>query len=110
MRYEQQKPLKVHPIKEGRRVPLKQLMKRIDVLKYDAHTPFIKNSPEISKVKILLKQHIGINATPVVKLGESVNEGSLIADIENGKLGAKIHSSITGRVTHVSDEFIKIEK
>ena len=109
-RYEQQKPVKVHPIKEGRRVPLKQLMKRIDVLKYDAHTPFVKKSPDVSQVKIMLKQHIGAAAKPVVKLGDSVVEGTLIADVEEGKLGAKIHASITGRVTHVSDKFVRISK
>lgn len=109
-RYEQQKQVKVHPIKEGRRVPLKQLMKRIDLLKYDAHTPFTKNSPQVSQVKILLKQHAGVAAKSIVKLGETVQEGQLIADIEEGKIGAKIHASISGRVTHVSDEFIRISK
>lgn len=108
--YEQQKPVRVHPVKEGRRVPLKQLMKRIDVLKFDTHTPFIKDSPQVSQVKIMLKQHAGFPAKAVVKLGEAVQEGELIADIEEGKLGAKIHASISGRITHVSDEFIRISK
>ncbi|KAF0153340.1 MAG: respiratory-chain NADH dehydrogenase domain-containing protein [Ignavibacteria bacterium] len=107
-KYEQIKEVKVHPIKEGRRVPLKQLMKRMDVLKYDNHTPFIKEVPKPTQVKILLKQHAGSPAKPIVKLGAIVNEGTLIADIEEGKLGAKIHSSISGKVTHVSDEFIRI--
>ncbi|MBA4406122.1 NADH dehydrogenase subunit [bacterium] len=109
-RYEQQKPVKVHPIKEGRRVPLKQLMKRIDLLKYDVHTPFTQSSPQVSQVKILLKQHIGVPAKSIVKLGESVQLGQLIADIEEERLGAKIHASISGRITHVSDEFIRIAK
>ncbi len=107
-KYEQLKPVKVHPIKEGRRVPLKQLMKRIDVLKYDNHTPFVKESPKPAQVKIMLKQHVGSPAVPVIKLGAIVNEGTLIADIEEGKLGAKIHASISGKVTHVSEEFIRI--
>lgn len=109
-RYEQQKQVKVHPIKEGRRVPLQQLMKRMDLIKYDAHTPFAKNSLQVSFVKILLNQHIGVSAKSIVKLGETVQEGQLIADIEEGKLGAKIHASISGRVTHVSEEFIRIAK
>lgn len=108
MKYEQQKPVKVHPIKEGRRVPLKQLMKRIDVLKYDNHTPYVKESPKPTQVKILLKQHVGVPAKPVIKLGAIVNEGTLIADVEEGKLGSKIHASISGKVTHISDEFIRI--
>ena len=109
-RYEQQKPVKVHPIKEGRRVPLKQLMKRIDLLKYDTHTPFTGKSISVSDVKILLKQHIGISAKAVVKLGESVRADQLIGEIEEGKLGAKVHASISGRVTHITDEYIRIGK
>lgn len=108
LKYEQTKPVKVHPIKEGRRVPLKQLMKRIDVLKYDNHTPYVSNVPKPTQVKILLKQHVGSAAIPVVKPGTIVNEGTLIADVEEGKLGARIHSSISGKVTHVSNEFIRI--
>jgi len=109
-RYEQQKPVKVHPIKEGRRVPLKQLMKRMDLLKYDAHTPFNKNRPAVGQVKIMLKQHAGSAARSIVQLGDSVKEGDLIADVVEGNLGAKIHASISGRITHVSNEFIKIAK
>lgn len=110
LKYEQKKTVKVHPIKEGRRVPLKQLMKRIDVLKYDVYTPFNKKSLEPNEVKILLKQHTGSPAKAIVRLGDLVQEGTLIADVEEGKLGAKIHASISGKVAHVSDEFIRIVK
>jgi Na+-translocating ferredoxin:NAD+ oxidoreductase RnfC subunit len=110
VKYKQQKPVKVHPVKEGRRVPLKQLMKRLDITKYDAHTPFTKQKFEASDVKILLKQHAGVPSKAIVKLGEAVNQGQLIADVEEGKLGAKIHASISGRITHVGGEYIKISK
>ncbi|MEW6508496.1 MAG: 4Fe-4S dicluster domain-containing protein [Bacteroidota bacterium] len=110
IKYEQPKPVKVHPIKEGRRVPLKMLMKKLDLLKYDSHTPFNKISPEPSQVKILLKQHVGLPAKPIVAIGTVVKEGDLISDIENGTLGAKIHASISGTVTHVGEEFIRITK
>lgn len=110
LKYEQPKPVKVHPIKEGRRVPLKMLMKKMDILKYDTHTPYRQDSPTPSQVKIMLKQHVGAPAKSVVKIGDSVQEGGLIADIEQGKLGARIHASISGKVSHVSDEFIKIVK
>ena len=107
-RYQQSKPVKVHPIKEGRRVPLKQLMKKLDALNYDSHTPFDKSPLEVKEVKILLRQHVGAPAKPVVSIGDKVKEGTLIGDVENGKLGAKIHASIEGSITHVSEEFIKI--
>lgn len=108
IKYEQKKPVKVHPIKEGRRVPLKQLMKRINVLEYDSKTPFNNGKLEPESVKILLKQHVGNPALPVVNIGDKVKAGSLIGDIEEGKLGAKVHASIDGTVTHVSEEFIRI--
>jgi Na+-translocating ferredoxin:NAD+ oxidoreductase RnfC subunit len=110
VKYKQQKPVRVHPIKEGRRVPSKQLMKRMDILKYDSHTPFVKKNFEPAEVTIMLKQHTGIPSKAFVKLGEAVFQGQLIADVEEGKLGARIHASITGRVTHVNEEYIKISK
>ncbi len=108
IKYEQPKPVKVHPIKEGRRVPLKMLMKKMDISKYDTHTPFRNDKPEPKQVKILTKQHTGIPSKPVVKIGDVVSEGDLIADVEQGKLGAKVHASISGKITHVNDEFIRI--
>jgi biotin carboxyl carrier protein len=39
----------------------------------------------------------------VVKSGDRVREGDLIAAPETGKLGARIHASIGGRVTVGSD-------
>jgi Na+-translocating ferredoxin:NAD+ oxidoreductase RnfC subunit len=110
LKYEQQKPLRVHPIKEGRRVPLKQLMKRLNVTNYDVPTPYTKNSPQPDQVKIMLKQHAGTAARSIVKTGEFVNENDLIAEIDENVLGANIHASIGGKVTEVTNEFIRIEK
>lgn len=106
----QQKEVKVHPMKEGRRVPLKMLMKKINLYDYDAQTPFTKEYPEPSSVKILLKQHVGSAAKPVVSIGDNVDEGTLIADMAEGTLGAKIHSSIAGKVTQVSEDYIRIQR
>ncbi|HOI30051.1 MAG TPA: 4Fe-4S dicluster domain-containing protein [Melioribacteraceae bacterium] len=110
LKYQQPKEVKVHPVKDGRRVPLKMLMRKLDLLKYDSHTPFNKTSPDPSQVKIYLKQHVGSPAKPVVKIGDSVKEGDLIGDMESGKLGARIHASISGKVTHINEEFIRISR
>jgi len=109
-KYEQQKPVKVHPIKEGRRVPLKQLRKRLNVDEYETHTPFTKESPKPNSVKIMLKQHVGAPAKAVINIGELVKEGDPIAKPEEGNLGSVIHASISGKVTHVNEEFIRISK
>ncbi len=110
VRYQQTKPVKVHPMKDGRRVPIKMLMKNMDIYRYEAKTPFTKDTISPSEVKIFLKQHVGVPARAVVSKGDSVREGDLIGDIETGKLGAKIHSSINGRVLEVASDYIVIGK
>ncbi len=109
-KHEQLKEVKVHPMKEGRRVPLKMLMKKMNLLDYDSPTPFTQNSPEPDAVKILLKQHVGVPSVPLANIGDSVSEGDLIASVPEGSLGANIHASIRGKVTQVSDDYIRIQR
>ena len=109
IKFIQQKPLKVHPIKEGRRVPLQQLIKKLKLTDYDVEAPFNSEKIKIERVKIPLQQHIGKPAKAKVKLGEIVEEGQLIGQISDGELGANVHSSIDGKVTEVTKEFILIE-
>jgi Na+-translocating ferredoxin:NAD+ oxidoreductase RnfC subunit len=109
-KHEQKKEVKIHPIKDGRKVPVNQLMKKLNVTKYNVPTPFVKGFPEPDSVKILLKQHVGAPAVPVVDIGNEVKKGDLIGKIDDGKLGAPVHASISGKVSHVSDEFIRITK
>ena len=110
LRYQQTKPVKVHPMKEGRRVPIKQLMKKLDIYKYEAKSPFTKETISPKQVKIFLKQHVGMPAQPVINKGDTVTEGDLIGNIEEGKLGAKIHASISGRVIDVTADYVIIGK
>jgi Na+-translocating ferredoxin:NAD+ oxidoreductase RnfC subunit len=53
------------------------------------------------RVVLPLEQHAGAAAAPVVRAGERVKEGQLIAAPPEGKLGANIHASISGRVSKV---------
>jgi Na+-translocating ferredoxin:NAD+ oxidoreductase RnfC subunit len=85
-------------------------MKRLDIIKYDAKTPFVNTVPNINEVKIVLKQHVGTAAVPFVTNGDFVKEGDLIAEINEGQLGAKLHASISGTVSKVTNEFILIVK
>ena len=109
IKFVQTKPVKVHPIKEGRRVPLKQLIKRLNVQNYDVPAPYNAVKPQASEVKILLKQHAGETAVPLVKIGDRVTKGTTIASVVKGKLGANIHSSIDGMITQVTGDYIKIK-
>lgn len=60
----------------------------------------VKQSPIPKKVRIPLNQHTGKPAVPVVKVGDLVKTGQLIASGQ-GFISSNIHSSITGKVTAV---------
>ena len=62
---------------------------------------------ETLEIKIPLKQHIGGISTPIVKTGDEIMKGQLIA-ISNG-LGANIHSSVYGKVVEINNVEVRIE-
>lgn len=109
IKFVQQKPARVHPIKDGRRVPLTQLIQKLSLKDFDVPAPFNPVKLNVDTVKIPLKQHIGETSIPFVKEGERVKEGQLIASVPEGKLGANIHSSISGKVKEVTEGYIKID-
>ena len=108
IKFIQEKPVKVHPIKEGRRVPLKQLIQKLKLNDYNVPTPYINKKIEVDEVKLPLKQHIGEVCKPEVKEGEKVSRGDLIGSVPDGKLGANIHASISGKIEKVTNDYIKI--
>ncbi len=93
-----------------RRVPLPRLIARLGLTEY-LETPDIVDLelPGVPEVRLPLSQHIGAPAVPVVKEGDRVQLGELIADIPEGKLGAPLHASIGGRVVRVDDHEIRIQ-
>lgn len=108
VKFKQSKPVTVHPMKDGRRVPIKMLVKRLQLSQYDVHTPFTEQMPQPQNVKILLKQHIGAPATVKVSIGSRVSVGDLLAEPEGKALGSAIHASINGTVTHIGTDHIRI--
>ena len=108
IKFVQRKPVKVHPIKEGRRVPLNQLIQKLKLKDYDVPTPFNNSKLNVNSVRILLKQHIGEICKASVSEGDKVVSGDIIASVPKGKLGANVHSSITGKVQKVTVDYIQI--
>ncbi|MCC7264287.1 MAG: 4Fe-4S dicluster domain-containing protein [Candidatus Latescibacteria bacterium] len=89
---------KPHPLHESRRIPLKQLVRRLGLTDYDAPAPMRQLDLAPRRVRLALKQHAGAPAEPVVQVGEQVQAGQLVAQMPEGQLGAAIHASISGRV------------
>ncbi|MEO1771472.1 hypothetical protein JZO67_003453 [Enterococcus sp. 665A] len=58
----------------------------------------------MTQILIPLKQHVGAPCKGIVKAGEMVKRGQLVAE-PNG-LGANIHSSFSGKVVDVSEESV----
>lgn len=87
--------------REFRRIPTPRLAMKTGLSKYlDIHPEFAgKLTPP--QVVIPLQQHIGAPAASTVAVGDRVTAGQCIADIPEGKLGARIHSSISGEVTRI---------
>ena len=108
LKFVQQKPVQVHPMKEYRRVPLSMLRKRLKVEEYEAETPFEQLDYRPAAVRIKLRQHAGAAAKPVVAEGAAVSKGQTIGRVEVSELGAAIHSSIDGVAHRITGEFIEI--
>jgi Na+-translocating ferredoxin:NAD+ oxidoreductase RnfC subunit len=107
-KYVQKHAPRVHPMKDSRRVPLAMLRRRLKVEEYEAETPYDETEVQPKAVRILLKQHAGQAASPVVTAGASVRKGEKIADVRASELGAAIHASIDGTVRAVTSTAIEI--
>jgi Na+-translocating ferredoxin:NAD+ oxidoreductase RnfC subunit len=108
LKFVQQKPVEVHPMKEYRRVPLSQLRRRLQIEDYEREAPFQNLSIEPAAVRIKLRQHAGQAAAPCVKEGQKVAKGQAVGRVETGKLGATVHSSIAGKVRAVTADAVEI--
>ena len=72
--------------------------------------PHHKNTADMAAVRmtppkeVLLptSQHIGAPATPVVKVGDTVTVGQLVAE-PNGYVSSPIYSSVSGKVTKIEE-------
>ncbi|MGH9675154.1 MAG: 4Fe-4S dicluster domain-containing protein, partial [Bryobacteraceae bacterium] len=109
IKFVQQKPVRVHPMKESRRVPLDMLRKRLKVEQYERETPYEAVTVEPRSVRLKLKQHAGAPAKARVAKGRKVKTGDLVASVEPPAMGASIHASIGGVVGEVTDTYVEIE-
>ena len=108
LKFVQQKPVAVHPMKEFRRVPLSQLRRRLQVEEYERETPFDPARCQPAVVRIRMRQGAGEAAVPVVREGQKIKKGQVAGRVEDSKLGAHVHASIAGKVRMVTPEYVEI--
>lgn len=100
------------PVRQGREyrlVPEERLMARLGLSRYDLPAPLDDELQPEDSVRVLLSQHIGAPAIPIVKVGDHVEYRQMIAKPGDG-LSVGMHASLPGVVTDVTDQFIRIEK
>jgi Na+-translocating ferredoxin:NAD+ oxidoreductase RnfC subunit len=101
--------VKVHPLHEGRRVPIKSLIRRMDLAAYDHPAPLDPTPIQPSRLVLPLKQSAGSPTLPLVKTGDRVKAGQAISAVPDGALGAPIHAPVHARVAEVAHHQIVLE-
>lgn len=103
-------PTSTRPLFQFKRVPTSRLISRLGLTIYDVPAPLTDVDFHPTEVILPLKQHTGVPARPIVKVGDKVRRGDLIADIPEGTLGAKLHASIDGVISSITPQEIRIRR
>ena len=104
------KEYKADKNRASRLVPSHRLIARLGLSRFDAPAPMTDETVEPSEVRIMLSQHVGAPAQPVVQVGDQVTVGQMIGKIPEDALGAAVHASINGQVVEVTDKYIAIRR
>ena len=100
-------PAPIREDREYKKVPVHRLASKLGLTKYDVPAPFDDTLKVSVQVRIPLSQHIGAPAKAVVKKGDKISAGQMIAEPAEG-LSVGIHASIDGTVSDVTDKYIEI--
>jgi Na+-translocating ferredoxin:NAD+ oxidoreductase RnfC subunit len=98
--------VEVHPMHDGRRVPIKSLMKRLDIDCYDSPAPLHPEPLSTARAVMPLKQHAGAPAIAKVRPGQALAAGEVIAEPAPDAMGAILHAPFASRVEAVESSRI----
>ena len=98
--------VEAHPMHDGRRVPVKSLMKRLGIDGYDHPAPLHEGVLTTTRAVLPLKQHAGAPALAQVTAGQTVAAGQVIAEPAPNALGAILHAPFAATVEAVTDHSI----
>lgn len=94
------------PGRDGRLVPTKRLIYRLGLSSFPEEVEENNESYHPFRVTIPLKQHIGVPAVPMKKVGDMVKKGEVIAGIPPDVVGAQLHASISGKVVAIGESMV----
>jgi len=90
------------PTLEGRRVPTGRLVGRLGLSGFDVEAPLLAKPVEPRRVALPLRQYVGAPARPLVRVGDQVKAGDMVAEVGGRDVGAHVHASIQGMVSKVN--------
>lgn len=100
----------VNSKRKYRTVPVSRLVRRLGLTKYNVEAPLTDKEILPNRLTISLSQNIGATDVAIVKKGDTVSAGQLIASPPADKLGVDLHAPIDGVVKEVTKDVIIIEK
>jgi Na+-translocating ferredoxin:NAD+ oxidoreductase RnfC subunit len=102
--------VKPHPMREGRRVPIRTLMKKLHIEAYDFPAQLEQVTLEPKRAVLALKQSAGSPCAPLVKAGDRVSAGQPVGDVPGQALGAPLHAPFAGVIESVTGKQIVLKR
>lgn len=97
----------VHPMREFRKTPSKKLKSMLDLNRFEDLGPLVNFPYQPLTLKVGLRQHIGHQADPIVKVGDTVSKGQKIASVGSA-LGCEVHAPLNAVVSEVHEQYITL--
>ncbi len=98
--------VKPHPMRDGRRVPIKSLMKKLHIANYDHPAPLQVRAISPARLVLPLKQSAGVAVRPTVSVGDLVVADQLLGDVADNELGAALHAPRAAIVTEITSHHL----
>ncbi|MFI5356144.1 MAG: 4Fe-4S dicluster domain-containing protein [Opitutales bacterium] len=102
--------VKPHPLRDGRRVPIQGLMKKLNLAQYDHPAPWDATALAPRRVRLPLKQSAGVPCQPLVQAGDRVAAGQPVGAVPDQALGAIVHAPFAGTVAEVTATHLVLDR
>ncbi len=102
--------VKPHAMREGRRVPIKALTRKLQVQEYDLPAPLQAGALSPREVALPLRQGAGAANQPLVKTGDRVSAGQPLGEVPAKAMGAIIHAPFAAAVKAVNADHIVLTR
>jgi predicted deacylase len=92
-------------VRPHRLVPHQRIVEKTGLIAYDRALAF-GGAIAPRRVAIPLSQHWGAAARPLVRVGDRVARGQLVANVPEGAPGAVVHASLHGVVVEINHSIV----